>query len=150
MGIGEKIKKRREELGYTQEELAKKTGYKSRSSINKIEVGINDVAQSKIVEFAKILKTTPAYLMGWEKHNTETEKSERDLMIEKYQLNPEELAEYDRIVKLSIEMNTLMFKSHNIELGVDDKEEMDYELSETLKKAFISSLIAKRESEKKE
>ena len=54
MGIGEKIKKRREELGYTQEELAKKMGYKSRSSINKIEVGINDVAQSKIVEFAKI------------------------------------------------------------------------------------------------
>ena len=147
MGIGEKIKKRREELGYTQEELAKKMGYKSRSSINKIEVGINDVAQSKIVEFAKILKTTPAYLMG---HDTETKKSERDLMIEKYQLNPEELAEYDRIMKLSIEMNTLMFQSNNIELEVADKEEMDYELSETLKKAFISSLITKRKKEKKE
>ena len=150
MGIGEKIKKRREELGYTQEELAKKMGYKSRSSINKIEVGINDVAQSKIVEFAKILKTTPAYLMGWEKHDTETKKSERDLMIEKYQLTSEELAEYDRIMKLSIEMNTLMFQSNNIELETADKEEMDYELSETLKKAFISSLITKRKKEKKE
>ena len=88
--------------------------------------------------------------MGWEKHDTETKKSERDLMIEKYQLNPEELAEYDRIMKLSIEMNTLMFQSNNIELEVADKEEMDYELSETLKKAFISSLITKREKEKKE
>ena len=38
MEIGERIKKRREELGMSQEELAQKAGYKSRSSINKIEV----------------------------------------------------------------------------------------------------------------
>ena len=82
--------------------------------------------------------------------NTNEYKSERDLMIEKYQLTPEELAEYDRIMKLSIEMNTLMFQSNNIELETADKEEMDYELSETLKKAFISSLITKRKKEKKE
>jgi repressor LexA len=42
-------------------------GYKSRSSINKIEKGINDIPQSKIVEFAKALRTTPEELMGWKK-----------------------------------------------------------------------------------
>ena len=66
MHIGEKIKKRREELGLSQEELAKKLGYSSRSTINKIEKGINDITQSKIVAFANALDTTPAYLMGWE------------------------------------------------------------------------------------
>lgn len=66
MELYKRIKRRREELGLTQEELATKMGYKSRSSINKIEMGENDIPQSKIVQFAAALDTTPAYLMGWE------------------------------------------------------------------------------------
>ena len=65
MEIGDRIKKRREELGMSQEELAKKVGYKSRSSINKIEIDGRGLPQSKIVAFAKALRTSPAYLMGW-------------------------------------------------------------------------------------
>ena len=34
-----RIRSRREELGISQDELAKRIGYKSRSSINKIEMG---------------------------------------------------------------------------------------------------------------
>ena len=64
--IGERIMERRNELGMTQEELALKMGYKGKSSINKIEMGINDIPQSKIALFAEVLRTTPAYLMGWE------------------------------------------------------------------------------------
>lgn len=66
MSIGKRIKNRREALGMSQEELATKLGYKSRSSINKIELEINDVTQSKIAQIAKALGTTPAYIMGWE------------------------------------------------------------------------------------
>ena len=66
MDIGDRIKKRREELGMSQEELAKKVGYKSRSSVNKIEIDGRGLPQNKIVIFAKALETTPAYLMGWE------------------------------------------------------------------------------------
>ena len=66
MGIGKRIKKRREELQLSQDELAKKVGYTSRSTINKIEKEINDITQSKIVAFADALDTTPAYLMGWD------------------------------------------------------------------------------------
>lgn len=66
MGIGKRIKQRREYLGISQEELAKKIGYNSRSTVNKIEKEINDITQSKIIAFAKALDTTPAWLMGWE------------------------------------------------------------------------------------
>ena len=66
MDIGQRIKQRREELGISQEELAKKAGYKSRSSINKIEVDGRGLPQSKIVLIAKALETTPAALMGWD------------------------------------------------------------------------------------
>lgn len=64
--IGENIMRRRKELGLTQVELANRMGYKSRSTINKIELGVNDIPQSKIVAFANALQTTPAYIMGWE------------------------------------------------------------------------------------
>jgi transcriptional regulator with XRE-family HTH domain len=56
----------RKSLGWTQEELAYRMGYKSKSTINKIELGINDIPQSKIVKFADVLGTTPAHLMGWD------------------------------------------------------------------------------------
>lgn len=65
--IGKNIAARRKELGMTQEELAAKMGYKSKSSINKLELGKADLPQSKIAKFAKVLETTPACLMGWEK-----------------------------------------------------------------------------------
>lgn len=68
--IGESIRKRREELGYTQEELAKKLGYKSKSTITKIEMGINDITQSKIFAFAQALDVPTSFLMGWEDDKT--------------------------------------------------------------------------------
>lgn len=64
--VGENILRMRKRLGLTQEELAKRMGYKSKSTINKIELGINDIPQSKIVQFSEVLGTTPACLMGWE------------------------------------------------------------------------------------
>ena len=63
--IGKRIRSRREQLGMTQEELASRLGYKSKTTIAKIENGTNDIVQSKVTEFAKVLDTTPAYLMGW-------------------------------------------------------------------------------------
>ena len=65
LDLYDRIRMRREELNMSQDELAQKLGYKSRSSINKIEKGINDIPQSKIKAFATALETTPEYLMGW-------------------------------------------------------------------------------------
>lgn len=65
MTTGERIKERRVELGMTQLELAKKLGYKSKSTINKIELGVQNLKQSKIKAIADALLTTPNYIMGW-------------------------------------------------------------------------------------
>ena len=70
--VGENILLMRKKLGWTQEELATKMGYKSKSTINKIELGINDIPQSKIVKFADVLGTTPANLMGWNDEEDES------------------------------------------------------------------------------
>lgn len=52
--IGETIKRLREQKGWTQEELAEKMGYTSKSTINKIEKNVNDVGQRKIQKFAQV------------------------------------------------------------------------------------------------
>ena len=58
--VGRKIRERRLQLGLTQEELAEKLGYKHKSAINKIELGINDVNQSKLIKIANALECSPA------------------------------------------------------------------------------------------
>ena len=63
---GERIKNRRLELGMTQDELAQKAGYTSRSTIAKLESGDRNLSQPQIKALADALKTTPSYIMGWE------------------------------------------------------------------------------------
>lgn len=63
MTIYDRIKQLRVDLKMTQEELATKVGYKSRSAINKIEKGLRDINQSQVIRFAKALNTTTSYLM---------------------------------------------------------------------------------------
>ena len=62
--LSTRLRLRREELGLSQEELAQRMGYRSKSSITKLEKGINDIPQSKVEELAAALQTTPAYLLG--------------------------------------------------------------------------------------
>lgn len=66
----ENIKKLREQKGMSQDELAELTGYTSRSSIAKIEKGLVDLQQSKIIAFAKALGVSPSELMGWNEPQT--------------------------------------------------------------------------------
>ena len=63
--IGDRIRIRREELGMTQLELAEKAGFKSKTSINKIEKGAQALKQSKIKAVAEALRIRPSDLMGW-------------------------------------------------------------------------------------
>lgn len=66
MTMYERIKMLREKYGMSQQELAEKVGFKTASAVNKIELGLRDLNQTKIMAFAKALHTTPAYLMGWD------------------------------------------------------------------------------------
>ena len=60
--LGENIRNRRVHLGLTQEDLCELTGYKSRTTIAKVENGDIDLTQSKLALFAAALKTTPEEL----------------------------------------------------------------------------------------
>ena len=60
------IRKRRNELGLTQTELAHRLGYSDKSMIAKIEGGKVDLSQSKIMAFAEALNTSASALMGWD------------------------------------------------------------------------------------
>ncbi len=64
MSVGANIKQRRFELRMTQQELAEAMGYKTRSTIAKIESGENDVSQRKLQRFAAVLETSPEALVG--------------------------------------------------------------------------------------
>jgi repressor LexA len=64
MSIGERVKERRLEEGHTCKELAKLTGYASRTTISKIEHGNINPAFKRIEKLALALNTTEAYLLG--------------------------------------------------------------------------------------
>lgn len=66
--IGERIKALRVQNNLTQQELADRLHYKSRSTINKIELGINEIHPTKIFAFANALNTTPEYILGFAKN----------------------------------------------------------------------------------
>ena len=64
MSIGSSIKKRRYELKMSQQELADLMGYKTRSTIAKIESGENDISQKKLQKLADALDTTVRALVS--------------------------------------------------------------------------------------
>ena len=66
MTMGDRIKNRRIELGMTQQELAVKMGFKTRSHISLLEQGDRNIPISKIKKLANVLEISPEYLMGWE------------------------------------------------------------------------------------
>lgn len=77
MEIGERIKSRRLELEWSQRELARRMGYKDNTTLTKIERGLVDISQSRVVQFSEVLGVSIAYLMGWEE-----EEKNNDLIAE--------------------------------------------------------------------
>ncbi len=76
--ISNKVKKRRLSLGLSQEDLAKKLGYKSKTTINKIESGVNDIPRKKIKDFAVALETTPEYFLDYNNTLSSTSSTRDD------------------------------------------------------------------------
>jgi len=99
--IGERIKLKREQSGMTQEELASKLGYKSKTTIAKIENGTNDIVQSKVRDFAKVLNTTIAYLMGWEVDAIQQKEEPSKRISEKWDIKFYEKKMLDVFTQLS-------------------------------------------------
>lgn len=67
--IIDRIKKRRQELGLSYQDLADKTGL-SKSTLQRYETGaISNIPLSKLNVLAKALQTTPTYIMGMDIDN---------------------------------------------------------------------------------
>lgn len=65
MTIGERIKELRIERGITQEELAKRMGYKTRSAVCQVERNGDNITSDRISAFAKALGVSIQDIMGW-------------------------------------------------------------------------------------
>lgn len=73
MTTGERLKLRRKEIGFSAEKVADQLGV-SPATIYRYEKGdIEKVPVDSLAELAKILQTTPAYLMGWESQADQAE-----------------------------------------------------------------------------
>ena len=73
MTIGQRIKAYRESKGWSLSELAKRTGYSSRSTIYYIETGKTELNSSAVMKFAEVFGVTPTELLGWGKPLPESE-----------------------------------------------------------------------------
>ena len=118
MRIGERIKQRRLELGYTADALAKLLN-KNRATIYRYENGdIENMPIDVLEPLAKALNTTPAYLMGWqEAHKAST--TSHSTQTEDYYLDAE-TAEYAEMLRTRPEMRMLFSASRGI-----SKEDME-------------------------
>lgn len=80
---GNRIKKRRQQLKLTMEELATAVGYSSatrKTIIFNIENGKNDILLSRLPVFANVLKTNIYYLLGMTENDSLTDQEVISLM----------------------------------------------------------------------
>ena len=76
MKTGENIKKRRIQLNMSQQDLADALGYKTRSSIAKLEKNNSNLSQDKLLILARVLNTTVDYLLTGECLDGESAKGD--------------------------------------------------------------------------
>ncbi len=103
MNIGQRIKERRKALKMSANDLGKRLG-KDRSTIYRYENGeIENLPIDFLEPIAVALKTTPAYLMGWEaptKATVLTLSSHEEKLITAYRNQPDIQPAVDRLLKI--------------------------------------------------
>lgn len=88
MKVNEIIKKRRKELGLTLKQVAEKLGV-SESLISRYESNdVKNMGIDKIIPLAKVLDTTPAFLMDWEDKKEEKSNLNIDTINSDYIMIP--------------------------------------------------------------
>lgn len=130
MNIGERIKKLRKEKGFTLEELGEKINL-NRSTIHRYENNLINIPSDNLEKLAVALKTTPAYLMGWEE--TDTTKF---------------LEDYDTSFLTDFEKQELEFKLSMQEGLFNNKEDLDEESKQELKRIFTKTYLKLKKMDK--
>lgn len=100
--IGNRVKKRRQELGLSQDDLAKRLGYQYRSAVSKLEKGGTVFKQALLMKVAKALNTTPSYLMGYDANDQDAKSdSQEEINIPIKNLVPFEVKEIPILGKIA-------------------------------------------------
>lgn len=95
MTTGERMKSRRKELGLSAEFVAEKLGV-SPSTIYRYENGDIEKQPGDILEpLARILNTTPAFLMGWEESKRQSEIYEHETLLKTMEIALQSMSEVE-------------------------------------------------------
>ena len=107
--IGKKIRELREAQGLTQEELEHMVGYKSRVSINKIELQ-RDIPIKKVIPIANALGVEVSELIGWDDGTISKELknvANMKVLIDMIQkLDEEQLADATKYVSMLLQLSS--------------------------------------------
>ncbi|MDD6794195.1 MAG: helix-turn-helix transcriptional regulator [Clostridiaceae bacterium] len=118
MNIGERIKKLRKEKGLSVDYIAEKLG-KNRATIYRYESNdIENLPYPILVPLAKILGTTPMYLMGCEIEDIKVTKDEKELLNNYNKLNDLGKQEANKRVAELTEINRYL-KDNEVSATVD-------------------------------
>ena len=89
MNISEIIKKRREELGLSLEQVANSVGV-NISTVSRWETGnIDNMRRDKIAKLSDCLKVSPAVIMGWKEQEEDPKVAELKPIIDQYSSYPD-------------------------------------------------------------
>lgn len=75
MDIGSRLRALREQKQLTQEDVGKRIGV-TKATINRYETGEIDIKRTVAIKLARVLSTTPQYIMGWDNNITTENKPE--------------------------------------------------------------------------
>lgn len=133
--IGNRIKQLRIERELSQDELAKRCGYTSRSTINKIELGINDIPQSKIKAIPQALNVPISQILCWDEMDQKLDTEQLKADLEQIELEELISKHYGNSTREAVVLYN--------KLDSDDKGEIRGEMKQMLKAEKYS---AKEES----
>lgn len=123
--IGNRIKELRLQRDMSQDELAQRSGYNSRSAINKIELGINDVPQSKIKAIAEALNVPVSEVLCWDEMDSTHDTAQLQLELKQIEL--------DSAIEKSYGKSTGEAISMYVQLDIEDQAEIRGEMKQMLK-----------------
>ena len=132
--LGNKIRRRRIELGMTQHELALRSGYTSRSSINKLELGHVDPSLTKLYELAEALEMSPVELAFNAGALYELADGEK-IVVDAYRNDPKLRFLIDRMATNSIDVQAFYSAACSDDGSPDQYIVLNVEAAERLKNA---------------
>lgn len=119
MTTGERIKKRRETMGLSQQELADLMMLKSKASISKIESSKNQVSLKHIIKIAELLNCSPSDLIGDQTLNAQISPNDYN---ESDEILVELLIESIKVQQCSTRIETTMNKCMGLKIEKDDSD----------------------------